>query len=216
MQLPKESGSYVSLVRVAVYTSRRLKRSKHDALAADLILGLTTVRTLGRAWEDTEDDVQGGLADRDAADDGLDDVGQETRLGVASTSVAAVREAPYTQIFPHGIGYYTAAPVDQEVTRFTELKERLVTHLSATDPVRVNAVPRLEAGIAEYTNAASGLSAAERNQAAKRTELVHAIRSLRRQLEKTYGILLSEVGKAKAERYFPAVRPAKKEADGEA
>ena len=215
MQLPKESGSYVPLVRVAVYTSRRLRRSKHDALAADLIVGLTQVRRLGRAWEDSADTVQGSLADRDAADDGLDDVGQETRLGVASTGVAAVREAPYTQIFPHGVGYYTSAPLDQEVTRYTELKQRLEAHLSATNPIRLDAIPRIESGIAEFTAATTEVASAERDQAIARTELVHAARSLRRQLEKTYGLLVSEVGKAKAERYFPKVKSKKAEETGE-
>jgi len=215
MQLPKESGSYGSLVRVAVYTSRLLRRSKYEALAADLIVGLTSVRRRGRIWEDSEDAVQGGLADRDGADDDLDDVGQEARLGVASTSVAAVREAPYTQIFPQGVGYYTAAPLDQEVTRYTELKQRLETHLPEANPIRVNAVPRIEMGIIEFTAATNTLTAAERDQVIARTELVHAIRSLRRQLEKTYGLLVADIGKIKAERYFPKVKSSKKDADDE-
>ena len=210
MQLPKETGSYVPLVRVAVYASRRLRRTKHDALAADLLVGLTTVRRLGRAWEDSEDAVQSGLAERDAADDGLDDVGQEARLMLASSSVTAVREEPYTLIFPDGIAYYTAAPLDQEVSRYTELKERLQAHLPETSPARVETLPRIDAGIAEFTRANDALDTAERNQSLARTQLVQAIRSLRRQLEKTYGLLVSEVGKAKAERYFPKVKASKK------
>lgn len=215
MQLPKETGSYLPLVRAGLYVSRRMRRDGRESLATDLHTASITVRTAGRAWEDASDDVQLGLADRDACDDVLDLVAQESRLTLASTGISAAKEAPYTLIFPEGIGYYTAALLDQEVTRYSELKERLLAHLDATNPVRVGNVPRIEAGLADYVSAAAALESAERAQLLARTHLLHTMRSFIRQLEKTYGLLVSEVGKAKAERYFPKVKSKKMEDVGQ-
>jgi len=215
MQLPKETGSYLPLVRAGLYVSRRMRRDGRESLAIDLHTASITVRTAGRAWEDAGDNVQLGLADRDACDDTLDIVAQESRLSLASTGISAVKEAPYTQIFPEGIGYYTAALLGQEVARYSELKDRLVAHLDATNSVRVANVPRIETGLADYVNAAAALESAERVQLLVRTQLQHTMRSFIRQLEKTYGFLVSEVGKAKAERYFPKVKSKKVEEAGQ-
>ena len=215
MQLPKETGSYLPLVRAGLYISRRVRRDGRDSLATDIHTASITVRNAGRAWEDAGDSVQLGLADRDACDDTLDFVAQETRLSLAATSISAFKEAPYTLIFPEGIGYYTAALVDQEVTRYTELRDRLVSHLDTSNSVRVVNVPRIETGLAEYVSAVTALENAERVQLLARTQLVHTMRSFIRQLEKTYGLLVSEVGKAKAERYFPKVKSKKAEETGE-
>lgn len=211
MQLPKETGSYIPLVRAGLYISRRVRRDGRESLAADILAASISVRSAGRAWEDAGDNVQLGLADRDACDDNLDAVAQETRLSLASTSVSAAKEAPYTLIFPEGIGYYTAAAVDQEVSRYTELRDRLVANLDALNSVRVASVPRIETGLADYVSAATSLESAERVQLLARTQLLHTMRSFIRQLEKTYGLLVSEVGKAKAERYFPKVKSKKAE-----
>jgi hypothetical protein len=62
--------------------------------------------------------VHDALADRDAADDALDTIAQNGRLGLASRSLDADKKAPYALIFHKGIAYYTAARLeDQECAR---------------------------------------------------------------------------------------------------
>src|SRR5262245_12408938 len=118
MQLPASTSSYQTRVRYGRYVARRLRRGKHTRLADEAITATSALREAGRAWDDTEDAAQDALADRDAADDDLDVAAQEARNSLAGRSLDAVKQEPYTNIFPQGIGYYTAAPLDEEVKRY--------------------------------------------------------------------------------------------------
>ena len=209
MQLPREISHFLLIARFGRYVGRRLRRAGKAGLAKDTLTAVTTLRTKGRAWEDTDDAVQDAMADRDACDDDLDAIAQEARNGLAGRGVSAAREEPYTLIFQDGIGYYIAAPLDEEVTRYTELSERLTAHLPAADPIRKSAVPAIKKGIAAFKVATSELDGAERLQAHARTDLDRAIRGLLRQLEKVYGLLMADEGKSNAEAFFPKTRTAK-------
>ncbi|MBK8213750.1 MAG: hypothetical protein IPK71_08365 [Myxococcales bacterium] len=202
MQLPKDSAHHTSIVRFVRYLARKLKRAGHNALAKDTTAAAHKLREAGRAWEDTDDAVQDALADRDGADDDLDGVAQSVRATLAGRGASASKEEPYTRIFHDGIGYYTAAPLAEEETRYEELSERITKHLPANDSVRKTAPAAIKKHLAEFKAAASALDKAERARGSARTDLEHTKRDTIRLVEKVYGALLTEHGKGKAETFF--------------
>lgn len=205
MRLPPASNSYTSRFRFALYVARRLRRDRFAALATNVEAVNTALREAGRAWEDANGPVQDALADRDAADDDLDAAAQEVRLKLASVSVDAVKSAPYTQIFPQGIAYYTAATLDQEVARYNELKARVTESLPARDPMRISVTKTITENVAAYQAATAALEQARTAESMASTKLGSATEAWVRQMEKTYGALVAEVGRARAEAFFPKV-----------
>ena len=203
MQLPKEGTHCSNVTRFSRYAARRLRRAGKTGLAKDILTACATVRERGREWEDLEDGVQDALADRDGADDDLDTIAQGARNTLAGRSVTAAKEEPYSLIFHAGIGYYTASPLEEEESRYEELSERITKHLPANDAVRKTAPAAIKKGIAGFKAASADLDKAERARGIARTDLDRAIRNALRQLEKVYGAILSEEGKAAAEAYFP-------------
>lgn len=203
MKLPQERAGYPVVVNFARYVARRLRAAGRLLLAAELQGEALALRAKGRAWEDTTDALQDALADRDAADDALDGEAQTARASLAGRSASAAKEEPYTLIFGEGVGHYTAASLDQEVPRYRELVERVVAHLPEGDAVRVRLQTSIPEGLAAFTAGVTALDTAETTQSLARTELERADRNLRRQLTKVYGLLVAEVGKADAERFFP-------------
>ena len=162
------------------------------------------LRELGRAWEDSDDANQDALADRDGADDDLDAIAKDARANLAGRSADAVKKAPYTQIFPEGIAYYTAAPLDEEERRYGELSDRLIEHLPKTDPVVKSAPKKIAKGIDDFKKASKALANARTAEALAATRLDVAEEAWVRQIEKTYAALIDEGGRAYAEAFFPA------------
>ncbi len=117
MQLPAITSSPQTRVRYGRYVARRLRRAKLMTLADDATSTTNDLRAAARAWDDTDDATQEAIADRDAADDDLDVTAQEVRTSLAGRGINAAKEAPYTLIFPNGVSYYTAAPLDEEPLR---------------------------------------------------------------------------------------------------
>lgn len=213
MRLPHANAHYSHRVRFGRYVERRLRTDKRVALADDVAISTTSVLTSGRALEDTIGPVQEALADRDAADDGLDGAAQAARLGLASRSVGADKEEPYTQIFHKGIGYYTAATLDQEESRYGELKSRLVEHLPANDAVRTSTIAAIDAGILAFKNALAALNTARTGESLAKTRLESAEEAWERQMTKVYGILVAEIGRTAADSFFPQIRTSKSKSD---
>lgn len=203
MKLPQQRAGYPVVVNYTRYVARRLRASGRLLLAAELQTGALGLRAKGRAWEDTEDALQDALADRDAADDMLDREAQTSRLALAGRSTSATKEEPYTLLFGEGIAYYTAATLDQEVPRYGELAQRAMAHLPEGDAVRMRLQSAIPEGLAAFSAGVTALEAAETTQSLARTEVERADRNLRRQLTKVYGVLVAEVGKAQADRFFP-------------
>lgn len=217
MQLPPAGSAAQTRVRYGTYVARRLRRAKRKTLADDATLVTKNLRELSRAWEDTDDATQEAMADRDGADDDLDTTAQEARAALAGRGVTAMNEEPYTLIFPDGISYYTAAPQDEEVKRYGELSHRLTEHVGKDDPVRKKAVKEIAAGIEAYKASLVALDAAQTAESLVATRLTKATDAWERQMEKTYGALVSEVGRARAEGFFPRIKRnkvAKKTDDG--
>lgn len=209
MQLPKESAHFSSVTRFVRYVSRRLRRAGKESLAKALLAAGITVREKGRAWEDTEDAVQDALADRDGSDDDLDLIARGVRTTLAGRSLTAVNEEPFILVFHDGLAYYTAASLEDEESRYNELSERLVAHLPANDTVRKTTPAQIKKGVAAFKAAEADLAKAERARGIARTELESVTRNALRQLEKVYGAIMAEEGKAAAESYFPKSSRAK-------
>jgi hypothetical protein len=210
MRLPYTNATYSARVRYGSYVARRLRRAKLSTMATDVEKVTANVLLAGRAVEDADKPIQDAMADRDAADDDLDEAAQEARAKLAGRSADAARSAPYTLIFTNGIGYYIAAPLDEEVQRYGELKQRLAAHLPAGDKVRVKAVAAIDAGLGAFTAATAALGEARTAQALASTALASATEAWEKQMEKVYGALVSEVGKVRAERFFPQPKAAAK------
>jgi hypothetical protein len=125
-----------------------------------------------------------------------------------------VKGAPYTLLYPDDIGYYTAAPLDEEVQRYGELKSRHEEHLPAADEVRIKTVAAVDVGLDGFRGAVDALTKARTAESLAATRLTAATESWEKQVEKTYGALVAEVGRIKAERFFPRVRGKKTEVPG--
>lgn len=204
MQTPAESSSPEHRVRFGLYLAKRLKRAGLATEAKSVADATAAVKKTARDHDDAEEPVQDGLADRDGADDDLDDTAQDSRANLAGRSADAVKKEPYIRIFDKGIGYYTSAPLDQEVARYTEFRERLEQYLPPTDEVRKKAVPRIDTGLKEFTAATKVIEKTRTDAALAATRLQSATEAWEILMEKTYGNLIASLGKAKAERFFPA------------
>ncbi len=205
MQLPAATSSPQARVRYGRYLARRLRRANFMQLATDMTTVTNVVRQQSREWDDTDDAMQEALADRDGADDDLDTTAKTARAALAGRDTNASTQPPYTLIFPYGIDYYTAAPLDEEVKRYGELSVRLTEHLPAGDDVRVKAVPEITAGITDFDLGAKAVDAARTEESLASTRLAKATDAWEKQVEKTYGALVTELGRAGADRFFPQV-----------
>jgi hypothetical protein len=209
MRTPSRTAHFGDCVTYGDYVSRRCRRAKLAILADDVDQVTTALLVAGRAWEDTERPIQRSLADRDGIDDDLDEAANDARVSLAGRKTTAVKEVPYTQVFPLGSTYYTAAPLHEETKRYGELVSRLESHLPDTDEVRLKTVASVTPNIAAFEGAVKVLNDARTAQALARTTLEAGRDAWDRQIEKTYGALVAQFGKAKAERFFPRVRSKK-------
>jgi hypothetical protein len=206
MRLPQQSAGYGVRVDFGRYVEGSLLYARLGELAGPVKQVAQKLKTAGRTWEDAAEPVQFALAERDAVDRDLDLLAQHVRLALASTGTAAMREEPYTSVFPFGIDYYASAPLDEQESRYSELVERLEAHLPADHPLRLEAVPKLQAGISAFADAEKRVAAARRAQALARTAVDAAAESFDRVLERTYGALIERYGRKAAETYFPRFR----------
>lgn len=214
MRLPHADAHYSHRVRMGRYVARRLRKAKFVSLANDVTATTSSVLAHGRALEDTIDPVQEALADRDMADDDLDTAAQTARLSLASRHLGADKEAPYTLIFHDGIGYYTAARLEDEESRYGELKSRLIENLPAGDDIRTATVTAIDNGTAAFKAATTALTAARTQESLAKTRLDAAEETWERLMEKVYGFLVAEVGRAAAEKFFPKTRTSKSKNNG--
>ena len=215
MQLPKVEAHFTARVHFGRYVGRRLKRARLTTYlpAVEKVTG--DVRAAGRANEDAEDEIQDALADRDAASDELDAIAQDARVRMAGRGIEAVRTTPYTDVFPDGVAYYTKVPLDEKEQRQGLLKMRLVAHLPADDEVRVKAVPAVEQGLERFGEGTAAVTAARAKAEMAASRVAAAVEVFDRQMEKVYGALVSELGRAGAEMFFPRNRKPSRKDDGE-
>ncbi len=204
MQLPRQNRNYKAHVRFGRYVASRLKTAKFSALAADVNAVTDDVKQRGRAWEDAGEQETDRIGERDAIDDGLDTAAKRLRMNLASRSLGAEKEPPYTAVFPDGVAYYTAAPVKESATRYRELVTRAEKSLPAADAALTELQGAVPAQIDAYTAAVVAVEEARTSEGIARTDLNAALDAWTVQLERVYGALIVEVGKRAAERFFPS------------
>ena len=206
MRLPSESARYELRVRYGRYVITRLKHKKHNEMAASAEKATNRVKKTGRAVEDAAEPVQDALAERDYFDGELDDTTQAFRLKLSAVSVDAVKKPPYTQIFPQGIDYYTASCLSDQVPRYKELVTRIVQHLPGGDELRGPTEKALTAGVEGFEVSTAKVAEARTALSMARTDLEAAEDEWDTAMEKTFGLLVAEVGKKKANHYFPRAK----------
>ena len=214
MQLLQLTRSHLRFVRHGRYVAARLDRSQRTTLAQSARDATEAVLASGRAREDVGFGLQDQLALRDSADDALDSAAQDVRRILAASSADATETAPYKEIFPQGIGYYTAATLGTQVQRYTELIQRLENYLPEDDPVRVDITPILRGGLEDFEIGAKAVKDHRIKIAISNTELLTAKEDYNRVMERIYGLLLADgIGRANAERFFPRLRASSSSSD---
>lgn len=203
MQLPRTSNHYSVIVACGRYVATRLNKAKLKDLAGPVKTTTDAVKKAGRAWEDSLEPVQEAMALRDAWDLDMDIAVQDLRLKQSAVSLDATRTPPYTQIFPKGVSYYTAAPLTEVPQRMEELLSRVQAHLPAQDPLRLAAESAIQAGLTGFNQAVKDLKTARTARLLSRSELDEAMDEWSMLLEKTYGVLVSRLGRKAAEAFFP-------------
>jgi hypothetical protein len=205
MRLPQTSSHFSHRVRYGRYVARRLRQAKLASLATDIENATSLLREKGRELEDAQDPIQDAMADRDGFDADIDFVAQSARNELAGRSLDAIRSEPYKSIFNQGIAYYIAAPLGEENARYQELTKRLEANLPAGDSVRVSTVKAIMEGLEGFNTAVRALDDARARASMLATSLSAATEAWERQVEKTYGALVVELGRPRAEGFFPRV-----------
>ena len=219
MRLPPVTASAAQWIATGRYVGQRARRAGFDDLALPIEAAAEEVKVTRRIWEDLDEGAATRIADRDAADDVLDLVAQRAKSQLAARAADATTISPFVDVFPSGIGYYIDAGLADEVIRYRELADRLSRFLGQEDPVRLAAVPQVEAGVAAFEASLDELDAARRSAALARNDYDAAVEALAILLERSHGALLQRVGKRRTEGFFPKTRrgvPAAEEEDGEA
>jgi hypothetical protein len=206
MRLPNQNAAYQHRVRFGRYVTRRLKQAELTQLASSSEATTQDVKNKGRAWEDSEEIIQDTLADRDSGDAKLDNLAQTARHSLASRSLDAIRVTPYTDVFPEGIEYYTAAPMTENPKRYGELVARLEKFLPKGDTLAEETIPKIKAAIVVFIASLKAVEDARTAQAITASSLSNAEELWERQMERVYGALIELLGKSKAEKFFPQNR----------
>lgn len=202
MRLPASSAGYRRRVRYGRYVTTRLRHARREEAAAAVEAATREVRDTARAVEDASEPVEEALALRDACDSDMDDAAQECRLKLASRSLDAMTKAPYTAIFPKGIDYYIAAPVLESGKRMLELATRVETNLPADDEQR-EVADVLRGGADAYQPALNRVAEARTGLALARTARDAATEDWEALMERTFGLLVADLGRRRANRFFP-------------
>lgn len=206
MQLPQENSSPRTRVRYGRYVQAKLRRAKLTDLEAGVRGATDVVKAVSRDKEDAEEAETLLRADRDAIDDVTEEHVQNARNQLAGRSIGAAREEPMTLIFPDGIDYYLAAPLDEWDKRMGIFAARVEKHLPENDALRATVLPLIAADRQEFAAAVRLLAEQSTATTLAGDKLSSATDSWERQLEKTFGALVEKYGKRRAERFFPRSR----------
>ena len=216
MRLPAQTAHYSRRVRHGQYVTARLLQAELKDLANDTQTTTDRVKAAGRKVEDADTPVLTAMANRDAADSDMDAATQAFRLKLSSRSLNAAKEAPYTQIFPKGVGFYIAAPVSSTEKRYQELITRVEASLPETDELRGALITAVTAGLERYKTAISDLASARTALAMARTESDAQDDEWDTLMEKTFGVLIERFGKKRANGFFPRTRHIDSDNEGDA
>jgi len=157
MRLPTSSAAWSQCVRYGIHISHQLRTAGFEDPAAAIRDTTLHLASLGRAWEDCDEEVQRALEDRDVAIASLRRIAREVHRRLTKQGPNAEQEPPYTQVFPKGVRACSGCEPERVQARFSHLRNRLIAHLAVGDPIRVELVPRLEAALAAHALTEGGL-----------------------------------------------------------
>jgi hypothetical protein len=155
---------------------------------------------------DLERPYHEAVVDREIARANLADGARMVRQALNNRGPRAEREAPSTEIFPDGLEGYTELAHASIAFEFRRLIDRIETHLAPEDPIRLEQVPVLRARIDEWIAADAAVDETLGDLEDAREAQSRAVAAWDRAIEVAYGVLVSRVGKAAAERCFPKGR----------
>jgi hypothetical protein len=202
-QVPKTAAPH-QRVRYGLYVERQLRIAGFAEWAAMVLAATMLVRERSRAWEDEDAQAYSASGDRDRSDFRLDNGTGDGRVGLAGRSKNANKEKPYILVFPDGAAWYTNAPQNEQVTRYTLLSERLRTFLPEEDPVRALA-DEIDAGIVAYKAGVEVIAKANLKLSMAAQQLAEAEAAFDATMEKVFGLLVAHFeSRAVAGSYFPA------------
>ncbi|MFO0744114.1 MAG: hypothetical protein U1F43_00375 [Myxococcota bacterium] len=207
MRLPAASAQTAHRLRYSRYTARRLRRAKLPDDEAEVKAKAADLKAAVAAEAEAEEALQDALADRDAADDDLDDVAKRHRRSIEGRGTNANRERPYIDLYAEGIEYFTSAPIEEQDVRYRLLVKRYGEHLPDGDPVRAEA-GLITAGLATWSEAKKAIDDAEIAAALAGAKTQRATEAWATSLTRLYHRLAERFGRATAERFFPRGRRA--------
>lgn len=205
MQFLPDGADHERRLSQGDYVARRLRRARLEDLLATVLAATNDLETAGTAWKKARRAAFAAQADRDGVDDELDELVKNHRAGLAGRGSGAMARAPYTLIYPHGIDYYAAAPLNKQVTRYQEFADRLRAHL-AEEEEALQLATRIEALLVDYEAAEKALEKARRGVSLTGTDLDAAEEGFDLTLERIHGALKSRFDSRKADRFFPRYR----------
>lgn len=203
MQLPPMSHSARRFVLFGCYVAAALRRRGLTDLADQVDRSTQEVKHAARTLEDLEEELMRRRAARFATDLDVDDTAQATRFTLASRGRTATQEPPYTKVFHSGIDYYIAARLEDQTARYEELIKLLTSNLAADDPIVVEQVPALTRLLSDWQAAHSAVTSGEADETQASLRVDDAKTALRATGESVYGELTRQLGRKKADSFFP-------------
>lgn len=202
MQLPRPDSTWSRVNGFGVYVAARLTAADRLTQAESARRYTTDVKITARRAEDLSEETIMARANRDASDDRWDSRVQGIRLTLASASLDAVHQKPYTDVFFETTRYYTESPLAEQSARMGEFITRLDTYLPADHPLRAE-LPALKAYREEWDAAVRAVQEAEIAEDLAWGQLDTAEAIWRTQMDILYSELRAEEGRKAADRYFP-------------
>src|SRR5262245_58181448 len=187
MRLPAKTAGTSARVLFSSYTARKCQRAGYAELAESARTAEDAMVKAVREVEDLVRPVQTAVADRDYADDGLDDHCSYIGGQLDSRRFTDAGRNNYVRVIPKGADYYRKASLDDQVPRYGELASRIVEWLVPDDPLRAEGVPRIHTELAAWTEAAKDVVRARNVLTLARSRRDAAVDHWEHTMEQIYG-----------------------------
>ena len=202
MRLPQKTASVPNRLNYARYLGQRLRRAKLTTEEEEVKALSDVLRQAKLAETALEEELTSLYADRDSADDDIDDITKRHRQAIEGRATNANKQRPYTDIYPDGVAWYTASPLADQRSRYELLVRRYAEFLPEGDPVRAEATLITQA-LNAWKDASDRLAQAELDLAMARAKTAQSVNTWEEGLRRLYFRLAERLGKTQAERFFP-------------
>lgn len=202
MYLPRKSARPEARVGHGKYASRKLRTAGYTTEAEVVSAAAQAIRDAVLAYQAADDTLNEAIADRDTVDIELDDVAGAVRLALSARGTNAMKEAPYTDIFPNGSRWVLMAPIAENGPRYRDLLARVQRFLPEDDAARVAFESSITAPLDAWTERVTAVETARREVALAGAAIDAAEDAYDRQIEKVAAALTIELGADRVRRYF--------------